>query len=246
MPSKGEGNRLETDSFARRDTRRMGLLSALLSFGAVLFFSCGIPQTIYLDPPDFSGNGASQVVITHNINNYSSVEGASQSFRGYEIYYRAFDSQSAADSSLASLQAKVSSDPNNPESVLYYAKSGLGYRSMKAAGDATAPLIKITDPSKSAVYYLNMPDSGDEWNISKDPAILFDVERDIADSARSSFVVLANWQAGDEDYSGTADNPATKYFVLFAVAYGQDPETIGQTLHSMPSTLTSADCIIQF
>jgi hypothetical protein len=75
--------------------------SALLVVTAValLLFSCGLPTSDYLYPPAHFLSPSSNIVrLIHDTSNidYSDIAAL---FKGYEIYYRVFDSETDANSS---------------------------------------------------------------------------------------------------------------------------------------------------
>ncbi|MDR1893566.1 MAG: hypothetical protein LBQ61_02585 [Spirochaetales bacterium] len=80
----------------RNRTLRLFLEAA----GVFMVFGCGIPDYVYLEPPDISvsGNyGNSSVVFYNNTNNDPLF------FKGYAVYYRFFLTTTALDSAVLSL-----------------------------------------------------------------------------------------------------------------------------------------------
>ncbi len=212
----------------------------LLGF-AFGFLSCGLPKTIFLSQPGFSSTGAHQFVLTHNIDNYDSSEGVNQSFKGYEIFYRAYDSDLAAQNAVISLQSNKSIYEDNPNQFMSTAEA-LGFVRMKEDETSVKPLISINTPASSSTATLEINTTSD-WVISStdpNPDESFFVVRNITEATRRNFYKNANFLSLDTaDYTG-ASNPSTIYFVFFAVAYGEDPEAIGQWVYSLPDDMIAS------
>lgn len=222
-------------------------LFGFLFFSLLLFFSCGLPKTIFLSSPGFSTTGAYQLVLTHNINNYDVSEGVDQSFKGYEIFYRAYDSELSAQAVVATLQNNIGTYESNPNQFMNAAEA-LGFVRMKEDATSVKPLIAINAPDMSSTATLEISTTSD-WEITStdpNPDESFLVVRNISDYLRSSFYDNANYLLSDTtDYTGVS-SPPTIYFVFFAVAYGADPEAIGQGVYSLPDDLTNSGNIVSF
>jgi len=221
------------------------LLAATATF---FILSCGLPKTIFLSSPVFSLIGRNLLDLTHNIRNYDVTEGANQSFKGYEIYYRAYGSVSAAETAVGALQGYKASYESNPNQFMT-AAGNLGFIRMRRATANTAPLVPVASADSAAGAQIFIPSYMDalDWTLtSTNPADSFAVYRNISDTARWGFYDTNNYLATDTaDYSGVS-NPSTIYFVFFAVAYGEDPEAIGQEVYSLPDDMTVSGNIISY
>lgn len=204
---------------------------------ALLAVSCGLPTIIYLYPPkDFSSSGTSQLSLQHDIANYEPTEGAFQSFKGYEIYYRVYDAQTTADSDLSKLTVKASSTDSNgigPSQFMDYAE-GLGFVRLRDNATNTPPLIGIQNPSQDVSYYINLNAAGSDWTLtnSRDSATSMLVRNIVRPDV--SFSDLEGYLEGDADYAGTTNSPSGVYLVFFAVAYGNDPAEPWILVYSTP------------
>jgi len=201
--------------------------------------SCGLPKTLYLYPPlSFSASGNNTVMLDHNPQNYDALEGANQSFKGYEIYYRIYDNESKAITDISLINNKIDTSPDAPDIVMNYAATTLKFIRMKNSTTSSQPLITINHPENYAQFDLTL-NQDSEWSISGETlGASIDAVRTITDITRQSFYKKSNYLSSDSDYSGSTDSPDFIYAVFFAVAYANDPETIGQIVYSIPAVIS--------
>lgn|GEM_PF-309720 len=211
----------------------------LLCLVSISAGSCGLPKILYLYPPlSFYASGSSTVILVHDTKNYDALEGANQSFKGYEIFYRIYDTESKAISDISLINNKIDIAPDSPDIIMRYAADTLKFLRMKNSSTSSQPLITIGNPENSGQFDLTL-NQDSEWTISGETlGISIDVVRTITDSTRLSFSQKSNYLSSDSDYSGTTDSPDSLYAVFFAVAYAHDPETIGQIVYSIPVVLS--------
>ncbi len=214
----------------------------IIVFCFFLFFSigCGLPTYLYLYPPsDFDDSSESQLTLEHNISNYDSTEGSDQSFKGYEIYYRAYDSPETAQDEINSLVTNASTYEGYPDSFMTYATTTLDFVRLRFISSNESPLLSISNPSNSAYFYINL-NADIDWTLNdEDNNILNYFARNITSdfSTRGSFFTSSNYENGDDDYEGS-DAPAAIYFAFYAVAFGSDSETF-ETVYSDPVVIDS-------
>jgi hypothetical protein len=119
---------------------------------------------------------------------------------------------------------------------------------MRREATSVKPLISVASADSAATAQVQIPPflEMSDWEMTTtNPADSFPVFRTINDQSRWNFYDTQNFLQGDTDYSGTS-NPASLNFVFFAVAYGKDPETIGQDLYSLPDSVTVSGNIISY
>ena len=235
---------------SRRWKSKVVPLALFLTSAMLSLISCGLPKILYLyKPKDFSLPSGNLLSLVHDTQNNDPSEGSSQSFKGYEIYYRAYDTSSAALSAYDQLTIYAASFSNSSSNFLSSATSGLGFVRMiskDSDGSTSAPpLIRVSSPALNSSYeiYLN---TGTDWNLTSDtvsPTINFLVFRN--DGRKSSFNNLSDYLYTDSDYIGNS-NPSKIYFVFFAISYGQDPTTIGQAVYSSPFLLNLANSSVAY
>lgn len=224
-------------------------IKSFLIVACVLISSCGLPKTLYLSPPDFSSSGDNLLVLTHTIDNYDASEGLNQSFKGYEIYYKAYASYSLAENAVASLQTSMSTYSSNPTQFMNIADD-LGFVRIRRESTSAKPLITIAAPDSDAWAQVQIPSVLDsrDWELTTtnpSSASPIPVFRSILDQTRWSFYDTRNFHEGDADYSGASD-PSNLHFVFFAVAYGKDPEATWQDIYSLPDTITVSGNLISY
>jgi hypothetical protein len=228
--------------------------TAELFLGATFCFllsACGLPTYIYLYPPtDFFNTGSSGstlLELDHNAQNYDSSEGSNQSFRGYEIYYRVFDTTSAATSAVSTLSSQASAYYKDPDSFMTWA-NGASYVRLRNVTTNLSPLISLTASAAASdqAYYVNLDDlmatvsgSWTLYNVTDADTSSAHVvlRRNISEALRSDFQTAANYHTNDEDYTGSS-NPSMVYFVFFAVAYGWDDSNFTE-VYSVPAIISN-------
>ena len=222
-------------------SQRLSLFLCAAAFSATLT-ACGLPTNIYLYPPGFSAS-ANQLSITNNPNNYDVGESTNQSFKGYEIYYRAYSDSATATAMATTLAIKVSTYTDNPVGFMSYANTAGFFRIKLLEGDGTpvdtTPLISISAAKAQSedLYYLNLEPNSD-W-LESDGTTNHPVCRSMSNLTRSGFYKKANYlsSSNDEDFVGN-DSPSIVYFVFFAVAYGNDPTSPWESVYSIPVVLS--------
>jgi len=191
--------------------------------------TCGLPTVAYLYPPYMNVNGNASIRLNNDSRNYEASEGASQTYRGIEIFYRIYQNQNTAASALTDLTSLSSNYDGAPDSFMSIA-TGSTYKFRRLRDSNTPdqqPLLSIAAGDASN-FDLNLT-SGD-WTFGIGSTII----RNITTAANTSFY-KKDFETGDDDYAGSTFSPtATYYIVLFAVSFGIDQTTVGQTVYSMP------------
>ena len=208
-------------------------LYSLLAVTIAITASCGLGYVPYLYPPaDFSASGGSQLSLVHDVDNYDPSE-TTQSFKGYEIYYKAFDSEANAESLAGSIY-DLEEDSTSSADSLKSKIDGFGMQRIASeANTGTKPLIQIAMPSTSHSFEVNLLTS-DDWTLIENGTLLATLVRSDGSGDWPSFNLKDGYDSGDSDYSGEG-SPDTVFFVFAAVAYGTDSsETIGDEIYSTP------------
>ena len=202
-----------------------------LSYSAafiLLLSACGLPTVAYLYPPSMTVNN-SIVRLNNDSRNYEASEGTSQTYRGIELFYRIYQDQNTADNVLTALANLSASYDGAPDSFIAAATgSSYNFRRLRSSTSSSQPLLSIAAGDESN-FDLSLT-SGD-WTFGIGSTII----RNITTTSNTSFY-KKDFETGDDDYVGSTSNPtATYYIVLFAVSFGIDQTTVGQTVYSMPA-----------
>lgn len=211
--------------------KRRFLLSVAPAVCALSFVlsGCGLENIPYYDPPVFLSDGSTILTLRDNGN----VATDDSSFKGYEVFYRAYTSSGTAESiqeTLTTYAASVVDGDMEPDSFMTYAEN-LGFVRMRRLSDTAAPLIAPTDTSN---YYIQLPQSQD-WYIWQDgSSTQTSVARTISSTTRLSFYIASNYHGSndtngsDADFAGTAtpSTGTTLYFVFFAAGYWINTEDL--------------------
>ena len=195
----------------------------------LLLSACGLPTVAFLYPPIIDVQN-SIIRLNNDSRNYEASEGASQTYRGIELFYRIYQDRNSADEILTALANLSASYDGAPDSFMSIA-TGSTYK-FRRLRDSNAldqqPLLSISASDESN-FDLDLT-SGD-WTFGIGSTII----RNIATTANTSFY-KKDFETGDDDYAGSTSSPtATYYIVLFAVSFGIDQTTVGQTVYSMPA-----------
>jgi hypothetical protein len=216
-------------------------LALFLVVGFSFFFNgCGLETVTYYSPPSFS-YGSNILTLTHNSAN-------SSAFLGYDIYYRAYYSQSEADTARQNIENLTSSVSSTPESVLTQMTSTGFKRIYLASNPLTAPIPLLPVASGTApTYTFQMPNNTQSTNwyftVSTDTSNApteTEIVRGLGISTNNSF----NYQyaVGDIDYGSTTGAVTSNglvnsvSLVFFAVAYGYDFTKL-TSVYSFPQSL---------
>jgi hypothetical protein len=226
--------------------RRSSWIWALCGLAVPLSLTtCGIETITIFSPPSFTQTGANQITLVHNTANGDS------SFSGYEIYYRAFDDQAAADSARGKIETAASLITATPE----YCNSllaSLGFTRMYDANGndgiaGTRPLFVITAADRATAVQFDLildasssgsPPSATWYYTRKDsPTNQIRVTRSI--STLGQPVSFEGSYSPGSDYSGAgAASGQGIYFVFFAVAYGLNVSSSAfANSYSLPASL---------
>jgi len=190
-----------------------------VALALLLLFSCGLPTSDYLYPPaDFLSPSSNIVRLIHDTSNID----IAALFKGYEIYYRVFDSETDANSSYNYLYNNLTS--SNISTVA----SSKGYYVLVKYNDSSAPLIPVSDNSYD-YFDLNL-NASSRWTITSEvgstTTTLSSVFRDKDDSTTTTssdadFYGCGQYSSDDHDYEGDGvSSGSSVYIVFFAVSYG--------------------------
>jgi len=205
-----------SDTFSHRALPALFVVALAASS---LLSSCCWPTSDYLYPPPyFSPSGSNLVRLVHETENIDDSVVAAL-FKGYDIYYRIFDTYKDAYSSYTYL------DNNLTSSNIATVASSKGYYVLvkydkTSTPDTTVPLIPVSDNTYSSFdLHLN---ADSRWTIIPDDTTpLYYILRDKSDSSTEDFYRSSKYESSDHDYAGDAiSSGSSVYIVFFAVSYG--------------------------
>ena len=217
------------DSFSGFD-RSLGLTGAVLAVlvGCLLLglLGCGLQYDPYFGPPIFSyETGVFELSDSGNF----SASTSTFIFRGYEIFYRVYSSESTAISDqayLSNFAASVTNESNalKPNDFVQDAKFNKGFTRIRRIADSIAPLIAASDQTS----FLKIPQDA-EWYVEQD-GMQTTVCRNLSNTtSRLSFYKLSNYENGDDDYEySESTSGSALYFVFFAVGYWTNTEDFSE------------------
>jgi len=194
---------------------------------AIIFSGCGVDNFVYLYPVTQLLNNPSPNDPTLNFFSFRTADKNNQDssgdyFKGYEIYYQIYNSESVLISNKAEIDTYNQKNPTTSFSYLVNSKK---YSRMVHVGRTTEiPLIQGTDDNQDVIIRLTK--SGDEY-----PARFSVVtSENLGDPRRSlnegtSFLPFdyTNITISDKDVIYTSSASVDKWFVqAYVVTYGYD------------------------
>lgn len=207
-----------------------GVAASFIIVMAALLFSCGLPTSEYLYPPAFESL-VGVIRLTHKTENIDDAASAAL-FKGYDIYYRIFDSETEASKSYDELDSSLTS------TTIATVAPAKGYYVLVKFGDTNVPLIPVSDNTYN-YFDLNL-NTNDGWTIttSTGTTLFHHVLRDKDDSSTADFYLSAQYSSTDQDYEGDGISSGNSvYIVFFAVAHGVSSSSIGTDIYSDPKIL---------
>jgi hypothetical protein len=192
--------------------------------------ACGLEEDVtYYSPPDFAYAG-NIVTLRHNSSNDD------ESFRGYDIYYRAFYSEAEANTARSSIESATNSTSSTPESVLSLLTSNGFKKVFLAAQPDATPIPLLEEGPKTFYFYLSNDSPSTNWyfSTSQNPSHI-----EIVRGTGNGDSFNEPYRVGDIDYGSSKDSvdPGETVFIdAFAIAYGYDLANM-KTTYSFPASL---------
>ena len=215
-------------------------LPALALFSWILLAGCGLPTVTYLYPPIEMTVDQGAVMVQNDSRNFESSESATQTFKGIEIFYRAYQYDADASAALTALSNLANTYSSDPESFMTIATNdSYGFLRLKTSEPKGAPLLAL-NAGDGNNYYLRLNPYTD-WTLtdSANISVFTDgstIIRNLPTSTSSTSFNLKDFNFGDDDYTGSTINPGdTLYIVFFSVSFGIDQTSVGQTVYSGPN-----------
>ncbi len=232
-------------------TNALSLAAAALSLVACLA-GCGIDEYIYLEPVSNVTNNPTDTpdasfryyaFITKDADNAANASGY---FKGWEIYYRIYNSQSDRNTDTAAIAAKIDADPAN---AFYYVSTTKKYRRMTfihgndtsapysaplLTGDTVDRTVLIRPYTINETYPAAFTVNGVPWTISGENVLVW---RSVSEVLAKSFE-HADISSTDADVQfNSGSSTGSWYAQAYAFAYGFD--TSFKVIYSKPVSLGS-------
>jgi hypothetical protein len=186
----------------------------------------------YYSTPSFSYDG-NIITLNHNTGNV-------ENFLGYDIYYRAYQLKTAADSARTAIESAASSTSTTQESVLSQLKTA-GFMKVYLSDFPTTeqvPLIRVSSPS-TAIKYIIQPSNASKVDWYYKSSTSSETVGLVRGTLSSEPSFSKPYLVGDADYSSSnaaIQSGKTVYLVFFAVAYGIKDSDL-TAIYSMPASL---------
>jgi hypothetical protein len=215
---------------------RKRLLAALgVGLACLCLSTCGLEDISYYESPSFI-YGSNILTLTHNTSNV-------ENFLGYDVYYRAYQTEALANTARATIESAIGTSGSTPDSVISTMTTNKFVKMYLASTPTVAPtpLCKVASPSSSIAFNFLLDKSTANWyfttstDSSSTPTY---VVRGLGRSSNNSFN-YGYLTSDSTDYSYSTDaieSGDTVYLVFFAVGYGYDFDKLAAK-YSFPVSL---------
>ncbi len=208
---------------------------ASLGLAAIFALSCGLEDTKAISAP------STFVYLSGGI----SLGGASASdtdFIGYRLYYRLFDKDSAASTLYREIYTLANSETQSPDVIKPILIGPKGMKEVQFTDSVSQTMLPISAADKAAAAAtFTISTSVLPWTITKNggaTTLSSAVQRSAKDIGSGNYkdFTASTVLQGDEDYTGTIDNPSSVYAV-FCILSVATSDGISE-YYSMPTLLS--------
>lgn len=188
-----------------------------------IFFSCGIDDIVYLEPPELIHNPAghtdeNQMYFEFRTSDIKNWDIALGFFKGFEVYYRIYESETDCKNLIENV---VKYNDSNPANAVNYLLSSYNYKLLTYQGKSYQDRPLVSGPSSS-------PSNNRRVKFRLEAVLSlpneFAVEGEILATALRQFGDLfSNAKRGDSDVQvSSSPSPDAFYVAAFAATYGFD------------------------
>ena len=192
-------------------------------FFAFFFFSCGLDNVIYLEPPSITHNNYDSVDDSNKYLEFETSESKNTSvqsyIKGFEVYYRIYERKEDRSSDYSSIYKY---DEDNPSASVTYLLENKKYKILSLSNSSSndRPLIKKTSSNKKIRIRLTEYGSEDIGfyidGVNKGIPLRYNLQKfnkdDISNSGEDVFPKPSSSQLEDEYW----------YINMYAATYGND------------------------
>ena len=186
-----------------------------------IFFSCGIDDIVYLEPPKLTHNPTghideAQMYFEFETSDKENLNAALGFFKGFEVYYRIYESKTDCENLIKNM---VQYNESNPANSVNYLLSSYNYKLLTYQGHSyqDRPLVSYSgSPVNRKVRFRLEAVSSFSNDFDIDGTIQGKVSRQFGEDFTAA-------KRGDDDVQSSS-NPSTNsfYVAVFAAAYGFD------------------------
>ena len=199
---------------------RRSLLFAAIAF---IFFSCGIDDSVYLEPPKFihspSGhNDDAQKYFEFETSDKENLNAALGFFKGFEVYYRIYESETDCENVIKNMVKYTETNPVNSVNYLF---SSHNYKLLSHSNHSyqNKPIIKAltVSPSNDRRIIFRLED------VDSFPSDFTVAGSKAGNTKRQNGEEFAAAKRGDYDVQSSSNPSDDSFYVaVFASAYGYD------------------------
>ena len=178
-----------------------------------IFFSCGIDDIVYLEPPKLTHNPTGYIDETSDKENLNAALGF---FKGFEVYYRIYESKTDCENLIKNM---VQYNESNPANSVNYLLSSYNYKLLTHQGHSyqDRPIVPTSGSPVNRRVRFRIEALTSYPNVfSIDGTIQGKVLRQFGEE-------FADAKSGDYDVQSSSNpSPDSFYVAVFAATYGFD------------------------
>lgn len=205
--------------------------------------SCGIDSGVYqYEPPYLRISGNNAFILEHNVS-ANDLEG----FKGYDLYYRFFDTQEGANAAASAIAASGSGSGATPQAAIS-AMLSRGFNRMVAATGARVPIdenypvLSVGTRGAVATFTISMSQTED-WTFtdSQDLETAHILLRGATSSDQTDSLAISGIEplpgaAATYDYAAEGRLAHPLYVAVVGIAKASSLSSVFETVESLPST----------
>ncbi|UTC67701.1 MULTISPECIES: hypothetical protein [unclassified Treponema] len=189
----------------------------------LIFSSCGIDNIVYLEPPKLihspSGHSdESQMYFEFETSDKENLDNALGFFKGFEVYYRIYESESECKNLIENM---INYNTSNPSNSVNYLLSSYNFKLLTHQGHSyndrpLVPALPAAPPNHQLVEFRLEPAVSYSDDFRIDGTVKGKVLRQTGEKFTSA-------KQGDYDVQSSSNpSPDSFYVAVFAAAYGFD------------------------
>ena len=193
----------------------------LCLFSIFIFFSCGIDDIVYLEPPKLTHNPTgyhdeTQMYFEFETSDKENLSAALGFFKGFEVYYRIYESETDCKNLIKNM---VQYNESNPANSVNYLLSSYNYKLLTYQGHSSQdrPIVPASGSPVNRRVRFRIEALTSYPNV-------FSIDGTIQGKVLRQFGAdFAAAKSGDDDVQSSS-NPSTNsfYVAVFAATYGFD------------------------
>ena len=218
-----------------------GLIGVIVSSAVLSLSGCGIDEYVYLYPvknPHLPTADQANNYFSFETSDKKNTDEASGYFKGFEIYYRIYNSESIRDADVVAINNYNSDNPSSAYSYLINTKKYCRLSCMVRPSDS--PLIPESTANRIVVIGFGQSVKGNEISVAGSSSLYGEPRRtNNGTNDEEKKFDFDEIDDGDSDYTYSSSGDSDTVFIqAYVLAYGYD-----QSYKSIYSELCNLGCV---